>query len=58
VLTEGGKEEERDGGADVAKIGNRNSLLGIISRVDGNLNSSYYWGGWPNKCQEVIAISE
>jgi hypothetical protein len=39
VLTEGGKEEERDGGADVAKIGNRNSLLGIISQVGGDLNS-------------------
>ena len=46
------------GGADVAKIGNRNRLLGIISQVDGNLNSPYYWGGWSNKCQEVIAIPE
>jgi hypothetical protein len=57
VLAEGGREEGWRG-TDVAKIGNRNNLLGITSQVDGSLNNPYYWGGWPNKCKEVIVILE
>jgi hypothetical protein len=53
VLADGGDTER----ADVAKIGNSNNLLEIISQVAGSLNNPYYWGGWPNKCKEVIVIS-